>query len=182
MIFRIHKLFAAMTMVALCTLGLNAAASAGEPKFTVLDAPGAGTGSNQGTGCFGCTFAINQSGAIVGTYLDANNVFHGFVRSPEGKFTTFEAPGADTTPGSFNGTGCFSDCPVDLNDWGEITGSYWDSNNMQHGFLRTPDGSFVTVDPPGSAGTQPESINDSGAITGYYLDTNNVYHGFLWAQ
>jgi hypothetical protein len=151
-------------------------------KLTTFDAPGAGTGLYQGTGCPGCNLGVNHWGAIAGTYTDANNVFHGFLRSSEGKFTTFEAPGADTTPGSYNGTGCFSDCPVGLNDWGVITGSYWDSNNVQHGFLRTPDGSFVTVDPPGSAGTQPESINDSGAITGYYLDANNVYHGFLRAQ
>ena len=47
---------------------------------------------------------INNFGEITGYYEDANNVFHGFVRSPEGKFTTFEAPGADTTPGDFNGT------------------------------------------------------------------------------
>ncbi len=40
-------------------------------------------------------------------------------------------------------------------------------------------GKFVTVDPPGSAGTLPYSINDLGAITGYYIDANNVYHGFL---
>jgi hypothetical protein len=60
-----------------------------------------------------------------------------------------------------------------------ITGSYFDTNNVQHGYLRTPEGTFVTIDPPGSVGTQPENINDSGAIVGYYIDANNVYHGFL---
>ncbi len=151
-------------------------------KLTTFDAPGAGTGSYQGTGCPGCNLGVNHWGAIAGSYTDKHNVLHGFLRSPEGMFTTFEAPGADTTPGSFNGTGCNSDCPVGLNDSGAITGSYWDSSNVQHGFLRTPDGTFVTVDPRGSEGTQPESINDSGAITGYYFDKKNVYHGFLWAQ
>jgi hypothetical protein len=148
-------------------------------KLTTFDAPGAGTGLYQGTGCPGCNLGVNLSGAIAGTYTDANNVFHGFLRSPEGKFTTFDATGAGT--GSYQGTGCFSDCPVGLNDWGMITGSYFDTNNVQHGYLRTPEGTFVTVDPPGSVGTQPESINDSGAIVGYYLDANNVYHGFLRA-
>jgi hypothetical protein len=148
-----------------------------EGRLTTFDAPGAGTGLYQGTGCPGCNFGGNRWGAIAGTYTDANNVFHGFLRGPEGKFITFEVTGAGT--GSYQGTGCFSDCPVGLNDQGEITGSYWDSNNVQHGFLRTPDGASVTVDPPGSAGTQPESINNSGAIVGYYLDASNVYHGFL---
>jgi hypothetical protein len=146
-------------------------------KLTTFDAPGAGTGSNQGTGCPGCNLGVNFWGAIAGSYTDANNVFHGFLRSPEGTFTTFDATGAGS--GSFQGTGCFSDCPVGLNIWGLITGSYFDSNNVQHGYVRTPKGTFVTIDPPGSVGTQPENINDSGTIVGYYIDANNVYHGFL---
>ncbi len=148
-------------------------------SFTTFEAPGAGKGPGQGTGCPGCNLGFNQWGVIAGSYLDASNVFHGFLRNPDGKFVTFEAPGADTTPNSYNGTGCFSDCPVGLNDSGEITGSYWDSNSIQHGFLRNPDGTFVTIDPLGSVGTQPEAINDAGAVVGYYVDSNNVYHGFL---
>jgi hypothetical protein len=162
------------------TVPVDLAAHNANSEIITFEAPGAGTGSYQGTGCFGCTFGLNQRGAIAGTYADANDVYHGFLRSPKGKITTFDATGAGT--GSYQGTGCFSDCPVGLNDWGVITGSYVDSNNVQHGFLRTPEGTFVTVDPAGSEGTQPESINESGAITGYYIDANNVYHGFLRAQ
>jgi hypothetical protein len=66
-----------------------------------------------------------------------------------------------------------------IDDFGVITGTYYDSNNVQHGFLRTPDGNFKTVDPDDSQGTQPESINDAGIIVGYYQDANSVYHGFL---
>jgi hypothetical protein len=142
-----------------------------------FDAPGAGTGPYQGTGCPGCNLGVNLWGAIAGTYTDGNNVHHGFVRSPDGRYTTFDASGAGT--GSFQGTGCFSDCPVSLNDSGVITGSYLDSNDVQHGYRRLPDGSFETLDPTGSVGTQPERINDSGAITGYYIDANGVAHGFL---
>jgi hypothetical protein len=146
-------------------------------KLSTFEAPGAGTGLYQGTGCPGCNLGVNHLGEIAGTYTDANYVFHGFLRSREGKFTNFDATGAGYD--SFQGTGCFSDCPVGLNDSGVITGSYWDSNNMQHGYLPTPEGAFVTVDPPDSVDTQPESINDSGAVVGYYLDANSVYHGFL---
>ncbi len=175
MIFRIHNLFAAMTVVALCTLALNAAASAGEPKITVLDAPGAGTGSNQGTGCFGCTFGLNQWGAIAGTYLDANNVYHGFLRSPEGKFTTFEAPGADTTSGSYNGTFAQS-----INDWGAIAGYYADATGLAHGFVRSPWATFTTFEVPGGAnGSFPIFLNLEGAVVGYSLDANLLFHAFL---
>jgi hypothetical protein len=142
-----------------------------------FDVHGAGTGSYQGTGCPGCALGLNQLGAVAGTYSDANSVNHGFLRSPQGTITTFDAPGAGTA--ADEGTGCFSDCPVSLNDWGAITGIYIDANFVYHGYLRNPQGKLVTVDPPGSAGTLPYGINDLGVITGYYIDSNNVYHGFL---
>jgi len=146
-------------------------------KLSTFDAPGAGSGAYQGTGCPGCNFGVNLWGAIAGSFTDANNAWHGFLRSPQGTFTTFEATGSGS--GAYQGTGCYSDCPMGLNDFGVITGSYSDSNSVQHGFLRTPDGNFETVDPHGSQGTQPESINDAGMIVGYYIDVNGVYHGFV---
>ena len=148
-----------------------------EGKLKAFDVPGAGTGSYQGTGCPGCDVGLNQLGAIAGIYSDVNSVNHGFLRSPDGKFTTFDAPGAGT--GSYQGTGCPSDCPVSINDWGAITGNYIDANNALHGYLRSAQGKIVTVDPVGSTDTFSDGINDLGSITGYYLDANGVYHGFL---
>ena len=148
-----------------------------EGKLKTFDVPGAGTGTYQGTGCPGCDLGLNQWGAIAGIYSDANSVNHGFLRSPDGKFTTFDAPGAGT--GSYEGTGCFSDCPVSLNDWGAITGIYIDIAFVYHGYLRSPEGKIVTVDPVGSTFTFADGINDLGSITGYYIDANGVYHGFL---
>jgi hypothetical protein len=146
-------------------------------KLNTFDIPGAGTGSYQGTGCPGCAMGLNQFGAIAGIYSDANSVNHGFLRSLDGKITTFDAPGAGSA--IYQGTGCPSDCPVSINDWGAITGVYIDANYVFHGYLRSPEGKIATVDPLGSAGTLPFSINDFGVITGEYLDANNVYHGFL---
>jgi len=146
-------------------------------KLTTFEAPGAGTGTDQGTSCPGCASGLNQWGAIAGIYTDSNNVYHGFLRSPNGDFTTFDAPGAGT--GSYEGTGCPSDCPTSLNDSGAVMGTYIDSNFVYHGYLRTPDGNIVTVDPLGSVFTWSSSMNDSAVMTGYYLDANSVYHGFL---
>jgi hypothetical protein len=117
-------------------LVLTMMGQANAQHIITFDAPGAGTGSGQGTGCFAytdCSVLINNFGAITGYYLDANNVFHGFLRSPEGKFTTFEAPGADTTANDYNGT-----FPYTINDQGVITGYYIDVNNVSHGFLLLP--------------------------------------------
>jgi len=148
--------------------------------LTAFEAPGAGKGTNQGTGCPGCALGLNQFGAIAGTYSDKNSVNHGFLRSPDGKFTTFDAPGAGT--GGGQGTGCPSDCPTSLNDWSAITGNYIDANNVLHGYLRSPNGTIITVDPSGSVFTWSSGINDLGSITGYYVTADGVYHGFLRIQ
>jgi hypothetical protein len=149
-------------------------------NLKVFDVPGAGTGSYQGTGCPGCNLGLNQLGAIAGIYSDANSVNHGFLRSTDGNLTKFDAPGAGTSSGQ--GTGCPSDCPVSINDLGAITGSYWDANFVSHGYLRSPEGKIVTVDPVGSIYTFPDGLNDLGSITGYYIDASGVYHGFLRTQ
>ena len=65
--------------------------------ITTFDAPGAGTGHGQGTFTAG-TDGINPVGAISGASIDANSLFHGFVRAPNGAITTFDVPGAGTGP------------------------------------------------------------------------------------
>lgn len=119
--------------------------------------------------------SLNDLGAITGYYLDANGVYHGFLRSPDGNFTApLDAPGADLTPGNFNGT-----FPSMINLFGEITGSASDVNGANHGFVRSPNGTFKTVDAPGAGtgafeGTVPVAHNLFGAIAGYYVDSNDV--------
>jgi hypothetical protein len=167
-----------MTLAGALVMPVGAAQNAVGPRVITFDAPGAGTSAYQGTGCFAytdCSVLINNWGAITGYYLDANNVFHGFLRSPEGKFTTFDSPGADTNPGDFNGT-----LPNAINDAGVITGVYYDVNNVGHGFLRSPEGAFTTFDAPDSVGyTNPVAINLESDIVGYYGDQNGQARAFL---
>jgi uncharacterized membrane protein len=159
-------------VLGLLMLGLVLTASAQKTSIITFDAPGADTkpGDNNGT----YSSAINASGAITGSYQDTNSAFHGFLRSPEGKFTTFEAPGADT--GAYNGTS-----PAAINDLGVITGSYTDANSVSHGFLRSPNGKFTTFDAPGAGGygTTAIALNLEGAVVGYYTDANFLFHSFV---
>jgi hypothetical protein len=141
-------------------------------KLITYDVSGA-----QATGCPGCSSGLNQWGTIAGIYSDANSVNHGYLRSSDGKFTTFDAPGAGTDVDE--GTGCPSDCPTSLNDFGAVTGTYIDANFVFHGYLRSPNGIIVTVDPVDSIFTLSSGINDFGVVTGYYVDANFVYHGFV---
>ena len=57
--------------------------------FTIFDPPDAGTGQFQGT----FPTAISPATVITGYYLDANSVYHGFVRAPRGTFTSFRCSG-----------------------------------------------------------------------------------------
>ena len=159
-------------------------------KVITYDAPGAGKtpGSPanisplgdylyQGTNLAGISPGLNLWGAVTSAYLDENNVYHGYLRTPEGNFTDFDAP--DAGKGLAQGT-----VPISLNDLGVITGFYLDSNNVYHAFLGEPD-ALTDFDAPDADttdayyGTQPASVNDFGAITGYYLDASSVWHGFL---
>src|SRR5437868_6660354 len=78
--------------LAFCGLGLGLSSTARAATFTTFDAPGAGTGPGQGT----FATSLNPAGAITGYYADANLVFHGFLRAPNGSLTAFDAPGAGT--------------------------------------------------------------------------------------
>ena len=118
------------------------------------------------------TFAtgINARGLVVGTYEDANcETFHGFLRSPDGAFTTIDVPGAVAT-----------ECDA-INPGGAISGVYFTSSAF-FGFLRSPNGNFTTYSAPaGSFGPNDKAISPTGAITGFYSDANGVSHGYLWS-
>jgi len=111
-----------------------------KPEIITFDVPGAGTGAGQGTFPGG----IDDRGAIVGFYVDAGNVNHGFLRDPDGIITTFDAPGAGT--GAGQGT-----VPQQSNPAGAITGMYMDANCLYHGFLRERDGTMTTFEVPGAS-------------------------------
>ena len=111
---------------------------------------------------------------------------HVYLRSIVGRTTTFNTPGDPAL-----GANCYSDCPLGLNDWGAITGAYFDANYVAHGFVRSAAGKVSSFDAPGAAnvpyqapwywmGTLPTSINNEGVVTGFYIDANNVSHGFLF--
>jgi hypothetical protein len=49
----------------------------------------------------------------------------------------------------------------------------------RHGFLLDVDGSYATLDVPGSIDTFAYGINDASQIVGYYQDRGGAYRGFL---
>lgn len=104
--------------------------------------------------------------------MDANQVGHGFVRHPDGTFTSFDLPGACQTAHCITkGTG--------ITAFGGITGSYTGTDNRSHGYVLHPNGTVTTFDLTGALGTSPTGINWFGTVTGYYTDSNYGIHGFI---
>ncbi len=81
-------------------------------------------------------------------------------------------------PGSYNGT-----YPSSINALGVIVGAFSDASNVEHGFSRSPDGTFVTIDAPDAAsggGTYAVGVNLQGTVEGIYWDANGGNHSFVW--
>jgi probable HAF family extracellular repeat protein len=99
-------------------------------------------------------------GLLVGLAGDAK-------AQPTYSFTTLDVPGS-FLPGLAPAIG--------INASGQIVGYYEDTTGG-HGFL-LDQGSYTTLDVPGSTWTHANGINDSGQIVGSYGD-GYTYHGFL---
>jgi hypothetical protein len=132
---------------------------------------------------------INADGTIAGWYsicYDCDTPFGitgGFMRSPQGVFTLFNAPGpivALSGPVAyFSGGPLVAPNRISLNQERIVTGSYTDANQAQHGFVREADGVITSFDPPRSRQTTATSINDSGVIAGFYSWSDPIPVGFL---
>jgi hypothetical protein len=126
-------------------------------------------GSVSTSGC-----VLNSSGLVAGSYCDSWGV-HGFLRDDKGAYTRFDAPDAYFHGDCFSGT-----WPTGINDAATIIGTYFDSQFVTHGFLRTRFGEMFNLDPPGGRYTSPAAINNAGVVTGNYFGSDNRYHGFVW--
>jgi hypothetical protein len=130
-------------------------AAGGTYTFQTLDDPNA---------VFG-TFAagINDTGTVVGHYVDSSFVNQGFLYQG-GQFTTIHVNGGPATLTS-------------INNAGTIAGYYSDVNGT-HGFTLAGS-TLTTIDDPNAVhGTFVFGINNQGAVTGYYYDSSFVGHGF----
>jgi probable HAF family extracellular repeat protein len=87
--------------------------------------------------------AINDWGTVVGHSNGAAGygIFVGWERLRNGKMVTISDPLANTTPDPSwtPGCGCWGGtAPGGINDFGTVTGIYFDSNEVGHGFIATP--------------------------------------------
>src|SRR5208282_3126381 len=73
--------------------------------------------------------------------------------------------------------------PQGINNAGVIVGYFIDSNNINHGLVRSPSGTITSFDAPNAAqghtqGTLVYAVNNSGTCTGLFNGQDNLIHGF----
>lgn len=139
--------------------------------FTSIDRPG-----YVATGASG----INNAGVIVGVSVDPSFTATGFLRAPNGTYSTID-------PNAGGLTSAYSEA-VGINNLGDTVGYFdptapgaADPQVKAHGFLDQA-GIFTQLDVPVAWGTGTEaySINDFGVIAGGYLDTVGLPKGFIY--
>jgi uncharacterized membrane protein len=108
-------------------------------------------------GAFG-TYAqgVNNSGEVVGYYLNSNSVAEGFTYTALGGFTTVNDPNADAA----NGTYLFG-----INNNGIIVGDAMDSNYTENAFVDDT-GQFTDIAALAGQYAVPGGINDGGTVVG----------------
>ena len=132
----------------------------------------------------------------------------GFVRSPSGDYSIFDVPSSmhnGATPdgnivaGLYNNLttgvrygyivrngnfmpflvpGSLSTEAYDVSPQGNVVGDFADATGL-HGFLRTADGVYITIDFSGAKATAARGSDPGGSIVGWYVDAGNSTHGFL---
>jgi uncharacterized membrane protein len=121
-------------------------------------------------GAAGGTFAYeinNNKKLVVGYFVDAAGILHGYYRDANG------ALHFPIDPSGSVGTVLFG-----LNNRNWVVGRYA-SSGVTHGLFFVPPNSFFTFDYPGSTFTSLNGINAQGVICGRYVDAAGIAHGFL---
>jgi probable HAF family extracellular repeat protein len=113
-------------------------------------------------------FGINNSGAMVGYYINQKGTIHGLL------FVNGKVQNIDD-PKSAYGTE-----PVGVNSDGTIVGDYLiDPSGDIRGF-NYQNGKFTDVGPKGCIESSGAGVNDKGEIVGWCTDSKDVVHGYLW--
>ncbi len=148
-------------------------------------------------------FSVNTAGSIVGYYLNSKNLYVGYERSKNGKFSApikmagdnlyatglndsnvvsgyYLPPGTEISftyaNQTFTDFSVFGDqTQVDrINNNGDLTGIYIASPTSYPGFL-SKGGTSVSFNVPGAAATFGEGLNTSDVVVGSY--TNTIPYG-----
>ena len=110
----------------------------------------------------------NNKKLVVGYFVDAAGILHGYYRDANGALHFPIDP-----PGSV-GTVLFG-----VDNKNDVVGRYADASGATHGLFFVPPNNFFTFDFPGSTFTSLNGISSQGNITGRFVDAAGIAHGFI---
>ena len=118
------------------------------------------------------TFAdfINASGRMVGSYIDADGLYHPYVHNPDGRFISLDLPQAEEFEYFF---------VHGINDVGTLVGRSKRLGDVPRTSVGSLQHGLRELLFPGSVSTEGWNINQDGSIVGHYDTPDGRRHGFI---
>ncbi len=110
------------------------------------------------------------AGRLVGSYVDADGIYHPYARTPEGRIVSIDLPGAATLEYMFlHG----------INDAGTMVGRSKRVGNIPRTHVGTFRDGLQELTFPDSIFTEGYNINQDGSVVGHYQSADGRVHGFI---
>ncbi len=118
------------------------------------------------------TFAdfINASGRMVGSYIDADGLYHPYVHNPDGRFISLDLPQAEEFEYFF---------VHGINDVGTLVGRSKRLGDVPRTSVGSLQHGLRELLFPGSVSTEGWNINQDSSIVGHYDTPDGRRHGFI---
>ena len=118
------------------------------------------------------TFAdfVNSSGGMVGSYRDADGIYHPYIRTPTGRFVSLDLPRSAQLEYFF---------VHGINDAGTVVARTKTLDDVPLTFVGTFRGGLQEFKVPDSVSTEGYNINQDGSIVGHYDSADGRRHGFI---
>ena len=108
--------------------------------------------------------------SLVGSYVDADGIYHPYVRAPGGRFIAIDLPGAANREYMFlHG----------INDVGTMVGRAKRVGDIPRTYVGTFREGLQELAFPDSVFTEGYNINQDGSVVGHYASADGRVHGFI---
>ena len=113
---------------------------------------------------------INASGRMVGSYVDADGLYHPYVHNPDGRFISLDLPQAELFEYFF---------VHGINDIGTLVGRSKRIGDVPRTSVGSLQHGLRPLLFPGSVSTEGWNINQDGSVVGHYDSSDGRRHGFI---
>ena len=113
---------------------------------------------------------VNASGGVVGSYTDAQGLYHPYVRTPTGRLVSLDLPRAAELEYFF---------VHGINDANVLVARAKPVDGVPLTYVGTARQGLEELQFPGSVSTEGWNINQDGSIVGYYDSADGQRHGFI---